>query len=154
MRDDTLKAGAVPTTREPGSDLLDFSLLAADPGSDLGSCLNLWRDLREQIKPRLEAAIKLRSEREYPTFEDKVAVVKEINEVVAAWVFRAVNPATGRAAYLRVRQQESHPNGQFYFQEIKGSEVVATPKPESPTHTVALPAFALTSAPPDPRATQ
>lgn len=125
--------------------------LALSPREQLSQLHSIWVAMRAEIKTRFEAVIERLSNERFETFKEKAEVAADINQLLDDWGFRAINPASGRPAYLRCRQQERNPRGQFLFQDIDGAEVVAPPDEGAPKATVALPVFRLTDPPPNRR---
>lgn len=128
--------------------------LALSSREQLSQLHSIWVAMRAEIKSRFEAVIQRLSSERFETFKEKSEVADDINQLLRDWGFRAINPASGRAAYLRCRQQDRNPRGQFLFQDIDGAEVVAPPDEGAPRATVALPVFRLTDPPPNRRETR
>lgn len=112
---------------------------------------DVWQAVRAEIKERLERDIAGLAQLPYPTFADKQRVVDDINRVLDAWGFRAINPSSGKAAYLRTRCQDEYKNGKFYFQDIANSRQLEPPNPDAKKTPVELPALRLTDPPHDRR---
>jgi len=112
---------------------------------------DVWQAVRTEIRERLERDIAGLAQLPYPTAADKQRVVDDINRVLDAWGFRAINPSSGKAAYLRTRCQEEYKNGKFYFQDIANSRQLEPPNPDAKKTPVELPALRLTDPPHDRR---